>query len=52
MIRNGFGAVKAEAAPSFAFGGLEALEEVEEGYRRGAVFFYWVRNCGQDCLGA
>lgn len=38
MVRDGLGLVDAEAAPAGALGRLEALEEVEEGYRGAAVF--------------
>jgi hypothetical protein len=52
MIRDRFCAVKAEATPSFALGGLEALEEVKKRDRGGAVFFYGVRDRGEDCSSA
>ena len=33
MVGDRFAVVDAEAAPAFALGGFEALEEVEEGER-------------------
>jgi len=50
VIGDGFAVVDAEAAPAFAFGRLEALEQVEEGDwggglccgAEGEVFEYWI----------
>lgn len=52
VVGDGFAVVDFEAAPAFAFGGLEALEQVEEGEwtcRGGGR-----RMCGkgcEDCVG-
>ncbi len=41
MVGDGFAGLDAEAAPAFAFGGLEALEEVEEGEGGGGLGGWW-----------
>ena len=47
MVGNGFAGRDAEAAPAFAFGGLEALEEVEEGEGGERLGAWWW--CGKVC---
>lgn len=42
--------VDAEAAPAFAFGGLEALEEVKETDRGGCAFSWEVLDLAKFCM--
>lgn len=48
VVGDGFAVVDVEAAPALAFGGLEALEEVEEGEWGGGVGGGLFRECLED----
>jgi hypothetical protein len=48
VVGDGFAVGDAEAAPSFAFGGLEAGEDVEEGEGRAGVGLGTVGEGGED----
>ena len=51
VVADGFAVVEAEAAPAFALGGLEALEEVEEGDRGGGRGLRTVGDVFENCEG-
>ena len=45
MVGNGLAVGNSEAPPAFAFGGLEAREQVEEGDGRGSAGSWSVVKC-------
>lgn len=51
MVGDAFAMIYREAAPAFAFGGLEAFEEVEERERGGRIGLVRGLDGGQDSLG-
>jgi hypothetical protein len=50
VVRDGFGIADSEADPARSFGGLQSLEEVEEGDGGGCVFGILRRDCRDNCI--